>query len=119
MALVTRPIEIVDVRQEERYFGGDIVWWLLLLVVSVPVLLLGLAQSPQIQGFLFLSIGGIAVGIAFAQVILRLPYFTNGFIRSVLIVIVASIVLTGVAFIFNLSLPVPTSPPDVMYKAPG
>ena len=116
MALVTRPIEILDVRQEERHFGGDVVWWLLLLVVSMPVLLLGLAQSPQIQGFLFLSIGGIAAGIAFAQVILRLPYFTNGFLRSVLIVIVASVLLTGVALIFSLSLPVPTPPPDVMYN---
>jgi len=119
MAVDTRPIEIDDVRHEERFFGGDIVWWLLLLIVSVPVLLLGLAQAPQISGFFFMSVGGIAAGIAFAQVILRLPYFTNGFMRSVLIVIIASVVLTGVAFIFSLSLPVPTPPPDVMYKAPG
>ena len=119
MAVNRRPIEILEVRHEERFFGGDVVWWLLLLVVSVPVLLWGLAQAPQIQGFFFMSLGGIAAGIAFAQIILRLPYFTNGFVRSVLIVVVASLLLTGVAFVFSLSLPVPNPPPDVMYKAPG
>ena len=35
------------------------------------------------MGFLFLSVGGIAAGIAFAQSILRLPYFTDGFMLSV------------------------------------
>jgi hypothetical protein len=107
-----------DVRHEERLFGGDIVWWLLLLVVAVPIMLWGLSQSPQIHGFVFLSIGGIAAGVAFAQVILRLPYLTNGFMRSVLIVVLASAVIAGVAFIFSLTLPVPSAPPDVMYKPP-
>ena len=114
-----RPIAAHDVRHEERLFGGDIVWWLLLLVVSLPILLLGLAQAPQISGFVFMSIGGIAAGVAFAQVILRLPYFTNGFIRSVLIVLLASVVIGGLAFLFSATLPVPTPMPDLMYKAPG
>jgi hypothetical protein len=119
MAVDSRPvIDVNDVRNEERLFGGDIVWWLLLLVVSVPILLVGLSQAPQISGFFFLSIGGILAGIAFAQIILRLPYLTNGFMRSVLIVILASAVITGIAFVFSLTLPVPTSPPDVMYKPP-
>ena len=34
MALEVRPIDD-PVRNEERLFGGDIVWWLLLLIVSV------------------------------------------------------------------------------------
>jgi hypothetical protein len=119
MAVDSRPvIDVTNVRNEERLFGGDIVWWLLLLVVSVPLMLLGLSQAPQLAGFFFLSVGGILAGVAFAQVILRLPYLTNGFIRSVLIVILASAVIGGVAFIFSLTLPVPTAPPDVMYKPP-
>ena len=119
MAIDTPP-PVLDaennVRDEERLFGGDIVWWLLLLIVSVPVMLWGLSQTPQIHGFLFLCIGGIAAGIAFAQIILRLPYFTNGFGRSVLIVFLAALVISGVAFLYNLTLPVPTPPLDVMYK---
>ncbi len=118
MAVDTRPIEVATVRDEERLFGGDIVWWLLLLVIGVPTMLLGLWQAPQIHGFLLLAIGGIASGVAFAQVILRLPYLTNGFVRSVLIVIAVALVIAGAAFLFNLSLPVPTAPPDVMYKPP-
>jgi hypothetical protein len=118
MAVDSRPIVIVSVRDEERLFGGDIVWWLLLLVVSVPIMLFGLAAAPQIHGFIVLAIGGIALGLAFAQVILRLPYITNGFMRSVLIVMLASLVIAGVAWVFSETLPVPTAPPDVMYKPP-
>jgi hypothetical protein len=109
---------ILRVRDEERLFGGDIVWWLLLLVVSVPIMLFGLAAAPQIHGFVFLSIGGITLGVAFAQVILRLPYITNGFMRSVLIVMLVSLVIAGVAWVFSETLPVQTAPPDVMYKPP-
>jgi len=117
MAVDNPPVlDVNNVHDEERFFGGDIVWWLLLLLVSVPVMLWGLAQTPQIHGFLFLCVGGIAAGIAFAQIILRLPYFGNGFGRSVLIVLVASIVIAGLAFAFNETLPVPTPPLDVMYK---
>src|SRR5690242_5945781 len=119
MAVDTRPsLDASDVRNEERLFGGDIVWWLLLLIVSVPIMLWGLSQAPQIHGFVFLSVGGIAAGIAFAQIILRLPYLTNGFMRSVLLVILASAVIAGVAFLFSLSLPVTSAPLDVMYKPP-
>src|SRR5437660_10550185 len=119
MAVDTRPIlDVNNVRHEERLFGGDIVWWLLLLVISVPVTLWSLSQAPQIHGFVFLSVAGIAAGVAFAQVIMRLPYLTNGFMRSVLIVILASTVIGGVAFVYSLTLPVPTAPLDVMYKPP-
>ena len=111
-------IEVTNVRDEERLFGGDIVWWLLLLVISVPAMLLGLSQAPQIHGFVILTVGGIAAGVAFAQIALRLPYFTNGFVKSWLIVILAVAVIAGVAFLFSLTLPVPQAPPDVMYKPP-
>lgn len=119
MALETQaPIEVENVKDEERFFGGDIVWWVLLLLVSIPVLFWGLAQIPSTLGFLLLSIGGILAGIAFAQIILRLPYFTNGFVKSVLIVLVISIVIAGVALLYNMTLDVPTAPPDVLYKPP-
>src|SRR5215510_10007608 len=119
MAVDTRPVlDVNDVRNEERQFGGDIVWWVLLLIVSVPIMLLGLGQSPQIHGWVILIIGGIAAGIAFAQIILRLPYLTNGFVRSVLIVVLVSAVIAGVAWLFSLTLPAPTPPLDVMYKPP-
>jgi hypothetical protein len=113
-----RPIEIERVRDEERLFGGDIVWWLLLLVVSVPAILLGLAQAPQIHGFLLLSVGAVAGGVSFAQITLRLPYLTNRFIGSFLIVFAVSAVIAGIAFFYSLTLPVPQAPPDVMYKPP-
>src|SRR3981081_2078069 len=101
MAIDTPPIVIERVRDEERLFGGDIVWWLLLLVIRVPIMLFGLAAAPQIHGFVFLAIGGIAAGLAFAQVILRLPYFTNGFMRSVMIVHLVSAVSAGGAVWFR------------------
>jgi hypothetical protein len=119
MAIDTRPIEVRNVREEERFFGGDIVWWTLLLIVSVPIMLYGLSLAPQILGFLILSIGGILAGVGFAQVMLRLPYVINGFVVSMLIVLVVSAVIAGVAFMYSLTLPVPTPPPDVMFKAPG
>jgi hypothetical protein len=115
----TRPIQIDRVREEERFFGGDIVWWLMLLIIGVPIMLLGIAAAPQIHGFLFLAVGGIAAGVALAQVGLRLPYLTNGFLRSLLILALVSAVIAGAAFLFSLTLPVPQAPPDVMYKAPG
>src|SRR5215831_20951834 len=108
--------DVEEVRNEERQFGGDIVWWVLLLIVSVPIMLWGLGQSPRIEGFAVLAIGGIAAGIAFAQIILRLPYFTNSFVRSVLLVIVVSVIIAGVAWLFSNTLPSPTPPLDVMYK---
>ena len=118
MAVDAQPIEVKDVRMEERSLGGDVVWWALLLVVSMPVILFGLAESPQIHGFLILSIGGIAGSIAFAQIALRLPYFTHRFLFSMLLVVVASVVICGIAELYILSLPSPTAPIDVMYKPP-
>jgi hypothetical protein len=115
---IQRPIEIARVRDEERLFGGDIVWWLLLLIVCVPLLLLGLAQIPQTSGFVFLSLGAIGAGIAFAQVAMRLPYLTNHFLLSITIAAVALTVIGVVALIFNFTLPVPNAPLDVMYKPP-
>jgi hypothetical protein len=118
MAVDARPIEIERVRDEERLFGGDIVWWVLLLIVSLPVLLWGLAQTPQVSGFIFLAVGGIASGTSFAQIAMRLPYFTNRFLLSVLLVVVAAAIFGIVALAFNATLPVPTAPLDVMYKPP-
>src|SRR5260370_41451274 len=118
MAVEPQPIEVESVRDEERFFGGDIVWCALLLLVSIPVLLLALSLTPDTVGFLLLSIGGVMAGVAFAQVMLRLPYHLNGFIRSFLIVFVASLVIAGIALLYNMTLPVPNAPPDVMYKPP-
>jgi hypothetical protein len=113
-----QPIIIEKVRDEERFFGGDIVWWVLLLVCSVPVVLFGLGLAPDLGGFLLLIVGGVLGGVAFAQVMLRMPYFTSGFVKSMLIVLLASVVIAGVALLYNMTLPVPTAPPDVMYKPP-
>src|SRR5207244_8714761 len=71
MTVEAPPIEVEKVRDEERFFGGDIVWWVLLLVVSIPVILLGLSQAPTVGGFLILGVGGVLGGVAFAQVMLR------------------------------------------------
>jgi hypothetical protein len=115
MAAEAEPVE--SVRDEERRFGGDIVWWCLLLLVSLPILLVGLSLVPTTLGFLLLSVGGIAAGVGFAQITLRLPYLTNGW-KSVLIVLVGVLVLCGVALAYNATLQVPDAPPDVMYKPP-
>jgi hypothetical protein len=114
----TQPIEIEDVREEEHFFGGDIVWWLLLLLFSIPALLWGLASIPDTIGFMVLGVAGILAGIALAQIIFRLPYFTNSFVRSVLIVLVLAAVVCGIAFLYNLTLPVPEAPLDVTFKPP-
>lgn len=113
-----QPITIDKVRDEERFFGGDIVWWVLLLVCSVPVVLFGLGLAPDLGGFLLMIVGGVLGGVAFAQVMLRMPYFTSGFVKSMLIVLLASVVIAGVALLYNMTLPVPTAPPDVLYKPP-
>ena len=119
MAVDTQtPIEVESVRDEERFFGGDIVWWALLLLVSIPVLLWGISSMPDTGGFLLLAIGGVMAGVGFAQIMFRLPYFTNGFGKSVLIVIVAAIVLCGIALLFNMTVPVPTAPLDTTFKPP-
>jgi hypothetical protein len=81
-------------------------------------MLWGLAQTPQVSGFVFLALSGIAVGISFTQIAMRLPYLTNRFLFSVLLVVVAAAVIGIVALIFNATLPVPTAPLDVMYKPP-
>jgi len=118
MAVEAPPIEVANVRAEERLLGGDVVWWAFLLVVSVPILLLGLAQSPQIHGFLILSVGGIAAGTAFAQVMLRLQYFTGRFLLSMFLVFIAALIICGIGQLYSMSLPVPQASPDVMYKPP-
>ena len=114
----TQPIEIENVREEEHFFGGDIVWWTLLLLFSIPVLLWGLSLMPDTFGFLVLCIGGIMAGIGFAQIMFRLPYFTNSFVRSLIIVIILAAVLCGIGFLFNLTLPVPQASLDVTFKPP-
>jgi len=118
MAVEAPPIEVPNVRAEERLLGGDVVWWAFLLVVSVPIMLFGLAQSPQIHGFLILCVGGIAAGTAFAQVMLRLQYFTRRFLLSMLIALIAAGVICGIAQLYSMTLPVPEALPDVMYKPP-
>jgi hypothetical protein len=118
MALEARPIEVENVRAEERLLGGDVVWWAFLLVVSVPIMLWGLAQAPQIHGFLILSVGTLAAGTAFAQVMLRLQYLTGRFLLSIFMAIVAAIVISGIGQLYSMTLPVPAAPLDVMYKPP-
>jgi uncharacterized membrane protein len=113
-----QPIEIENVREEEHHFGGDIVWWTLLLLFSIPVLLWGLALMPDTLGFLVLGIGGIMAGIALAQIIFRLPYFTNSFVRSLLLVIILVAVIAGIAYLYNLTLPVPQARLDATFTAP-
>src|SRR5258708_6320567 len=119
MALEARPIEVENVRAEERLLGGDVVWWAFLLVISVPIVLLGLAQAPQIHGFLILVIGGIAAGTSFAQVMLRLQYLTGRFLLSIFMVIVAAIVIGGIGPLYSMTLPVPTAPPHGLFKPPN
>ncbi len=116
MAAEAQPVELHSVREEERLLGGDIVWWVLLLLVSVPAILLGISQAPQIHGFVILAVGGVAAGIAFAQIALRLPFYTHRFLLSMLLVVVALAIIGGVAQLFNMSLPVPQASLDVMYK---
>ena len=118
MAVEAPPIEVANVRAEERLLGGDVVWWAFLLVVSVPILLFGLAQSPQIHCFLILCVGGIAAGTAFAQVMLRLQYFTGRFLLSIFMVCLAALVIGGIGQLYSMTLPVPQASPDVMYKPP-
>jgi hypothetical protein len=89
-------LEVERVEDEERFFGGDIAWWALLLLVSIPVILIGLSQIPATGGFVILS----------------------GFVKSLLIVFAASVVIAGIALLYNMTLPVPNAPPDVMFKPP-
>lgn len=117
MALDLRPLDD-SVRNEERLFGGDIVWWLLLLIVSVPIILWGLAQIPGTAGFFFLALGGIGAGISFSQIALRLPYLTRHFTLSIVLAIVVLAVIGVIALVFSTTLPVQTAPLDVMYKPP-
>ncbi|MBV9582833.1 MAG: hypothetical protein JO057_29975 [Chloroflexi bacterium] len=114
----SQPIEVENVRDEEHFFGGDIVWWTLLLLFGIPVMLWGLSQIPDTTGFLILGVGGIMAGVGFAQIMFRLPYFTNSFVRSVILVLVLSLVVCGIAFLYNLTLPVPQAPLDVTFKPP-
>ncbi|MDQ6674332.1 MAG: hypothetical protein M3069_26975 [Chloroflexota bacterium] len=116
MAVQAQPIEVKSVREEQRLLGGDIVWWAFLLAVSVPVLLFGLSQAPQIHGFLILAVGGVAAGIAFAQIALRLPFFTHRFLLSMLLAVVALAIIGGLAQLYTTTLPVQKAPLDVMYK---
>jgi hypothetical protein len=111
-------LEVENVRDEERFFGGDIVWWCLLLLVSIPVLLRGLESIPDTGGFVILSIGGIMLGVAFAQLMMRLPYLTNSFVKSLLIVFAAMLIIGVIALLFNMTLPVPDATQDVMFKPP-
>jgi hypothetical protein len=103
MAVEAAPIEVANVRAEERLLGGDVVWWAFLLVVSVPILL---------------CVGGIAAGTAFAQVMLRLQYFTGRFLLSIFMVFLAALVIGGIGQLYSMTLPVPQASPDVMYKPP-
>ena len=118
MAAEAPPIEVENVRAEERLLGGDVVWWAFLLVVSVPIMLFGLTLAPQIVGFLILSVGGVAAGTAFAQVMLRLQYLTGRFLLSILLVIVAAVVIAGIGQLYSMTLPVRPASLDVMYKPP-
>jgi hypothetical protein len=112
------PIEVDNVRDEERFFGGDIVWWCLLLLFSIPVLLWAISAIPDTGGFLLLAIGGVMAGIGFAQVMMRLPYFTNGFLRSVLIAVVVLAAIGLIWLLFSFTLPETSAPLDVMFKPP-
>jgi hypothetical protein len=112
------PLEVEKVQDEERFFGGDIVWWCLLLLVSIPVLLRGLESIPDTGGFVILSIGGIMLGVAFTQIVMRLPYLTNSFTKSVVIVLAAMLIIGVIALLFSMTLPVPEATQDVMFKPP-
>ena len=82
------------------------------------MLLGGISQIPSTFGFLLLAVGGIMAGVGGAQIMFRLPYITNGFIKSVVIVFAAALVICGIALLFSLTLEVPEAPIDTMFKPP-
>lgn len=116
--MAAAEVEVERVSDEERLLGGDLVWWAVLLLVSLPVVMYGISQAPTTGGFLVMSLGGILGGVSFTQVVLRLPYLTHRLIGSFLILILVAAVFMGLAFLWSLTLPVPTASPDTLYKPP-
>lgn len=111
-------LEVERVSDEERLLGGELVWWIVLLLLSLPIVLYGLAQAPSTGGFLLMSLGGILGGVSFTFVIVRLPYLTHRLIASFLILILVAAIFMGVAFIFSLALPVQQPSLDTTFKPP-
>jgi hypothetical protein len=110
--------EVERVADEERLLGGELVWWIVLLLLSLPVLLYGLTQAPTVGGFLLMTVGGILAGVSFTLIMVRLPYLIGRLIASFLIFIVVAAIFMGVAFVWSMSLPVPTPSQDTTFKPP-
>ena len=113
------PIEVENVRDEERLFGGDVVWWALLLVVSVPIVLCGLALAPQIHR-LSDPVGGRHGGRDCLCSGHRCACRTSpaASCSACSSSFVASVIIGGIGQLYIMTLPVPQASLDVMYKPP-
>ena len=106
-----RLIELAAI--DDDRLGAPLPLWLAFALLGVALLGWGLRLAPSLQGWLLVIAGGVLAGMAYAQIVLRLPTLTRSGVGSVFALVVCSAVLLGVLTMAGVQ-PAPQPSPDVL-----
>jgi hypothetical protein len=111
-SLIEHVIEeeaIDDVR-----LGGNLPLWMGVLVVGLSLLAIGVYNAPATHGFLITIVGGLLLGVAYAEIITRLPTLTHRWLTSFVVLVIATAIIVGIIVMNASAAPVPPQNPDAL-----
>jgi hypothetical protein len=106
-----RLIELAAI--DDDRLGAPLPLWFAFALLGVGLLGWGLRLAPSLQGWLLVIPGGVLAGLAYAQIVLRLPTLTRSGVGSVFALVVCSAALLGVLTMAGVE-PAPQPIPDVL-----
>ena len=102
-----------QVRQrEDAPFGGSLPLWIALTILGLGLLAVGLDGAPDMAGFLVMIVGGLILGVSYAEIISRLPMATHRYRVSIVLAVVVMAIVVAVLMLNASTLPVLPANPD-------
>jgi len=101
-------------QREDAPFGGSLPLWIGLLVLGLGLLAVGLDGAPDVAGFLIMIVGGLILGVSYAEIVSRLPLTTHRYGLSVLLAVAVLAIVFVVLTLNANTLPVLPANPDAL-----
>ena len=114
MALDVRTRARAEEAEVDHTLGGTLLVWLAGLALGLGFFVVGLRLAPEIGGFLLMIASGLLAGVSYTEVMLRLPTMTHRFTLSLLLTLLVAAVIVVGFMLYGQSLPTATAPGDVM-----
>jgi len=94
--------------------GGSLPLWIALIVLGLGLLAVGLDGAPDMAGFGIMIVGGLILGVSYAEIISRLPLATHRYRLSIVLAVAVLAIVVGVLMLNASTLPVLPANPDAL-----